>query len=101
SASGAGAGAVVAYRRALASWYGPGFYGRRLACGGRLRPGRIGVAHRRLPCGTRVRLRYRGRSVIAPVIDRGPYAGGREWDLTAATRGALRFPSTGSLWADH
>jgi rare lipoprotein A len=90
---------VTVYRRSFASWYGPGFYGRRLACGGRLRYGQIGVAHKRLRCGTRVTLRYRGRTVIAPVIDRGPYVGGREFDLTAATKRRLRFPSTGTLWA--
>lgn len=94
-------GTVMAYRATRASWYGPGFYGRRLACGGRLRPGQIGVANKRLPCGTRVTFRYRGRSVVAPVIDRGPYVGGREWDLTAATRAKLRFPSTGVVWSNR
>jgi rare lipoprotein A (peptidoglycan hydrolase) len=59
----------------------------------------LGVANRTLPCGTRVTLRYRGRRVRVPVIDRGPYVGGREYDLTAATKQALGFPSTGALWA--
>lgn len=97
AASSAATDAVIAYRRARASWYGPGLYGRRLACGGRLTPGRIGVAHRRLPCGARVRLRYRGRTAVASVIDRGPYVSGRVWDLTEATKKRLAFPSTGVL----
>jgi rare lipoprotein A len=90
---------VNVYRQHAASWYGPGFYGGRTACGKTLTAGRLGVAHRSLPCGTRVTFRYRGRSVTVPVIDRGPYAGARSWDLTAATKRALRFPSTGTLWA--
>ena len=71
---------VTVYRPAAASFYGPGLYGGALACGGTLQPGTLGVAHKWLPCGTRVRLRYRGRSVTVPVIDRGPYVGGRDFD---------------------
>jgi rare lipoprotein A len=89
------AGRANVYRRAFASWYGPGFYGNRLGCGGRLGYGTIGVAHKTLPCGSRVTLRYRGRTVRVRVIDRGPYVGGREFDLTAATKRKLRFRGTG------
>jgi rare lipoprotein A (peptidoglycan hydrolase) len=66
----------------VASWYGPTFYGNRTACGQRLTRTMVGVAHKKLPCGTRVVLAYRGRWVRAKVIDRGPYVGGRRWDLT-------------------
>jgi len=83
------------YRGAQASWYGPGLYGNHTACGGRLTPGRLGVAHKWLPCGARVTFRYRSRSVTVPVIDRGPFAGAREWDLTAATKARLGFGDTG------
>ena len=86
---------VTAYRAAHASYYGPGLYGGALACGGTLQPGTLGVAHKTLPCGTRVRLRYRGRSVTVPVVDRGPYIGGRDYDLTEATKAKLRFPDIG------
>jgi len=88
---------VTAYRTAAASYYGPGLYGGALACGGTLQPGTLGVANKTLPCGSRVRLRYRGHSVTVPVVDRGPYVAGREFDLTAATRARLHFPSTGVL----
>jgi rare lipoprotein A len=88
---------LTAYRAAAASYYGPGLYGGALACGGTLQPGTLGVAHKTLPCGSRVKLRYRGRAVTVPVVDRGPYVAGREFDLTAATRARLRFPSTGVL----
>ena len=92
-----GAGRLNVFRRAQASWYGPGLFGNRLGCGGRLAPETLGVAHRTLPCGTRVTLRHGGRMVRVPVVDRGPYAGNREFDLTAATRARLRFSGTGSV----
>jgi rare lipoprotein A len=90
-------GRLNVYRYARASWYGPGLYGNRLGCGGRLVPGRLGVAHKSLPCGSRVTLRHRGRSVRVRVIDRGPYVGGREYDLTEATARKLRFRGHGSI----
>ena len=84
-------GRLNVYRHARVSWYGPGLYGNRLGCGGRLTTRTLGVAHKTLPCGTKVTLRYRGRSVRVPVVDRGPYVAGREFDLTAATKRRLRF----------
>jgi hypothetical protein len=91
-------GRVHVYRPSQASWYGPGLYGNALACGGTLSAGKLGVANKSLRCGTRVTLRYRGRSVTVPVIDRGPFSGSREWDLTAATKARLHFPDTGVVW---
>jgi rare lipoprotein A len=84
-------GRLNVYRLALASWYGPGLYGARTGCGGTLQPGRLGVAHKTLPCGTLVTLRHNGRRVRVAVIDRGPYVGAREYDLTEATARKLRF----------
>jgi len=94
-------GRANVYRRALASWYGPGLYGGALACGGRLTPGTLGVASKTLPCGTKVTLRYRGRTVRVPVVDRGPYVGGREYDLTAATKQRLGFGGVGAVLSTH
>jgi rare lipoprotein A (peptidoglycan hydrolase) len=90
-------GRLNVYRVALASWYGPGFYGRQTGCGGTLGYGELGVAHKTLPCGAKVTLRHRGRRVRVPVIDRGPYAGAREYDLTAATARKLRFRGHGGI----
>lgn len=73
----------------IASWYGPGFYGNRTACGQLYTPVIIGVAHKTLPCGTMLELEFRGRVVIVPVIDRGPFIAGRTLDLSNATRAAL------------
>lgn len=71
----------------LASWYGPGFYGRRTACGQTYTPEIIGVAHRILRCGTLIQLTSpAGVTMTVPVIDRGPYITGRALDLSNATR---------------
>ena len=94
-------GRLNVFRTALASWYGPGLYGNSLGCGGRLSPGTVGVAHKSLPCGTTVVLRNGRRVVRARVIDRGPYVGAREFDLTAATKYRLGFGSVGRVWVAH
>ncbi len=81
------------------SWYGPGFYGKRTACGLAMTESLVGVAHRSLPCGTRVSFRNpaNGRVVTAPVVDRGPYVSGRQWDLTGGLCKRLDHCYTGSL----
>ena len=92
-------GRLNVYRYALASWYGPGLYGNRTGCGGTLVPGRLGVAHKTLPCGTKVTLKHRGRRVRVRVIDRGPYVGAREYDLTSATARRIGFHGHGAILA--
>lgn len=82
-------GTLAVYRRQKATWYGPGFYGRRTACGLKLTRRTQGVAHRSLPCGSRVELFSGGRRVVVPVIDRGPFVRGVVWDLTYATARSL------------
>jgi hypothetical protein len=89
---------IGAYR---ATWYGPGFFGRRTACGQRLTRVTLGVASRHLRCGTRVTLLYAGKEITVPVIDRGPFADGASWDLTEATAEALGITETtvlGATW---
>ena len=81
----------------VASWYGPGFYGNRTACGQTYTPEIVGVAHRTLPCGTLVVLEYRGRTLTVPVIDRGPYIAGRALDLSSATHIAIGCPDLCTL----
>jgi rare lipoprotein A len=92
---------LTSYRLAGASYYGPGLYGNGVACGGTLEPGTLGVANKTLPCGTEVKLRYGGHSITVPVIDRGPYVAGREYDLTEATKDRLGFPGVGDVMANH
>src|SRR4029453_5612214 len=55
------------------TWYGPGFWGKLTACGTTLTPTTLGVAHRRLPCGTPDTFSYAGRSLSATRIDRGAF----------------------------
>lgn len=88
---------LTSYRLAGASYYGPGLYGNGVACGGTLEPGTLGVANKTLPCGTPVKFVWRGHSIVAPVIDRGPYIKGRAWDLTAAAAEALEFEGIGRI----
>ena len=75
-----------------ATYYGPGLYGNRTACGQTLTPQTQGVAHRTLPCGTLVEFEWHGRHAVVPVIDRGPYGNNAEWDLTQATCQTLSAP---------
>jgi hypothetical protein len=82
------------FKPAIASWYGPGFFGRRTACRVKLTRRTLGVAHKTLPCGTQVELYHRGRTITVPVIDRGPFHPGRDWDLTHATAEALGVKAT-------
>ncbi len=85
----------------LASYYGPGFDGNRTACGQTYDQRGISVAHKALPCGTLVTFTYRGRTVIAPVQDRGPWIAGREWDLSRGLKDALGCPDLcvlGASW---
>ena len=81
----------------VASWYGPGFYGNRTACGQTYTAEIVGVAHRTLPCGTLVVLEYRGLAMTVPVIDRGPYIAGRTLDLSHATHVAMGCPDLCTL----
>jgi rare lipoprotein A (peptidoglycan hydrolase) len=86
---------VHSLKKTEASWYGPGLYGNGVACGGTLRPGTIGVAHKTLPCGSKVLVGYHGRFLMTKVIDRGPYVKGRALDLTYAGAEALNFIDAG------
>jgi rare lipoprotein A len=79
----------------IATWFGPGFYGNKTACGQTLTPGVVGVANRTLPCGTLVKVGYKGHALTVPVLDRGPYSHiGADWDLTAGVARALGIADT-------
>jgi hypothetical protein len=93
--SSAQAGQMTVFRAAIASWY---FDGGNTACG--FHAG-LGVANRTLPCGTKVVFLYGGRTVTATVDDRGPYVGGRDWDLNQSTAAALGFGGVGQLWSSQ
>jgi rare lipoprotein A len=88
---------TTVYRPSKASWYGPGMYGKQTACGTTLTKSTIGVANKTLPCGMRVAIYYRGRTLTVPVIDHGPYVAGRDWDLTAATAQVLGIDGVATI----
>ena len=90
---------ITAFRPARATFYGPGFWGKRTACAVKLGRTTLGVANRTLPCGTQVALYYNGRTITVPVIDRGPYSNGADWDLTEATAMALGMKETETIGA--
>ena len=91
--AGGGPGGAVRARRGLAHERGLGLLRLRRAAGLRRPPGpqpaRRGAQVG--PCGALITFRYGGRVVRVPVIDRGPYIAGREWDLTGATAELLGF----------
>ncbi len=90
--------AFTPFKVAGASWYGgKTMWGRSTACGQVLRPTTVGVANKTLPCGTPVKFVWHGHSIVAPVIDRGPYVKGRAWDLTSAAAEALEFEGIGQI----
>src|SRR3954471_20345474 len=69
-----------------ASWYGPGFHGKRTANGETFNTSDLTAAHKTLPFGTKVRVTNErtGKSVVVRINDRGPYAHGRVIDLSKA-----------------
>ncbi|MCW3006541.1 MAG: hypothetical protein JWP17_1167 [Solirubrobacterales bacterium] len=94
TSSGLPTGLTTVFRPATATWYGPGFWGRKTACGIKLTRTTLGVAHKTLPCGTRVTVYLGGRQVDVPVIDRGPFAHGAALDLTQATAETIGMTQT-------
>lgn len=90
---------VTVFKQARATWYGPGFYGHKTACGKTMSRTLVGVAHLTLPCGTKVAFFYKGRTITVPVVDRGPFGPGASWDLTYAAAQMLGFDFTDSLGA--
>ncbi len=97
SASSRSTATAGGWNSARVSWYGPGFYGRKTASGAVLTQGMMNVAHRSLPFGTRIQFEYRGRTCIAVVNDRGPFVGGRTFDLGPGTATALGFGGVGTV----
>ena len=75
----------------LASWYGPGFQGRKTASGERFNTNGLTAAHRSFPLGCHVLVtnRANGRSVVVRINDRGPFGTGKVIDLSHASARAI------------
>ncbi len=94
----AGHGADAAFRQVgMASWYGPGFHGRKTASGERFDQNDLTAAHRKLPLGTEITVTNleNGSSIVVEVNDRGPYAKGRVLDLSKAAARKLGMVESG------
>lgn len=91
------AGKVVQNGRA--SWYGPGFHGRKTASGETFNTNDMTAAHRTLPFGTKVKVMNKrtGKSVVVRINDRGPYAHGRVIDLSKASAQAIGISGVDSV----
>lgn len=86
-------------QRGGASWYGPGFHGKRTASGEPFNTHAMTAAHRSLPFGSRVKVTNErtGRSVVVRINDRGPFVGGRIIDLSKASAQALGISGVGRV----
>ncbi len=82
----------------LASWYGPGFHGKRTANGEQFDTGELTAAHRTLqmPSLVRVTNLSNGKSLIVRVNDRGPYKRGRVMDVSSKAAELLGFKNIGT-----
>lgn len=85
------------WRTARVSWYGPGFYGDHTADGSVLERDSMFLANRTLPFGTKVAIKYKGRTVVGVVHDRGPYVASRQFDLGPGVAKALGFSGVGTV----
>jgi rare lipoprotein A len=87
----------------IASWYGPGFQGRRTANGERFNTNELTAAHKTLPFGTRVRVRAvgSGKEVIVRINDRGPFIRGRIIDLSQAAARVLGIAGVGQVLVER
>lgn len=90
-------GIVTSTLTGMASWYGPGFHGRRSASGEVFNQNDLTAAHRTLPFGTRVRVTNvsTGQSVVVRINDRGPFGHGRVIDLSAAAASNIGLRASG------
>lgn len=89
---------ALAPRLVHASWYGPGFQGRKMANGTRFdKQNPTYAAHKSLPLGTKVRLTKIPtiQSIEVVITDRGPYVPGREIDLSEAAAESLGILEAG------
>jgi hypothetical protein len=90
--------AVKATQIGMASWYGPGFHGRRTASGERFNMNADTAAHRTLPMGTKARVTnlQNGKSTVVQINDRGPFRRRRIIDVSRGVADRLGFRRRGT-----
>src|SRR5512132_2644954 len=89
---------AVYVQRGEASWYGPGFHGRKTASGERFNQYELTAAHKKLPLGTKATVTNlkNGKTIQVEINDRGPYARGRIIDLSKAAADRLGMKKAGT-----
>ncbi|MFO1434573.1 MAG: septal ring lytic transglycosylase RlpA family protein [Candidatus Competibacteraceae bacterium] len=97
-AGGTGSGTKTYKEVGEASWYGPGFHGEETASGETFDQNKLTAAHRRLPLGTKAEVTNleNGKKVEVEINDRGPYAGGRDMDLSRMAAQKLGMKEDGT-----
>lgn len=82
----------------IASWYGPGFHGKKTSSGERFNQNAMTAAHTILPFGSEVRVTHlaNGKSIVVRINDRGPFAEGRIIDLSRGAAQKLGITGKGS-----
>jgi len=95
--------AAASVQSGKASWYGPGFHGRRTANGERFNTNDYTAAHKTLPFGTKLKVTHAktGKSVVVRINDRGPYAHGRVIDLSRASARAIGISGVADITFDR
>jgi rare lipoprotein A len=90
---------VGGHQEGVASWYGPGFHGKRTANGEVYDQYELTAAHQTLPLGTRVMVTSlsNGRAVEVRINDRGPFVGGRVIDLSYAAASVIGMIGPGTM----
>jgi rare lipoprotein A len=90
--------AITYIEQGIASWYGPGFHGRKTASGEVFDQNDMTAAHRKLPLGSEVTVTNveTGKSVEVEINDRGPYVGDRRIDLSKAAARKLGILEEGT-----
>jgi rare lipoprotein A len=91
------AGPAVVVHTGQASWYGPGFNGKKTASGDIFDDAKLTAAHKTLPLGSKARVRNikTGESVDVEINDRGPFVDGRSIDLSKAAAKILGILDSG------
>lgn len=87
-----------ALEEGYASWYGPGFHGKRTASGERFNMNALTCAHKTLPFGTHLKVVNLAteQSVVVKVNDRGPFIAGRVIDLSKGAARAVGIFGSGT-----
>ena len=82
----------------IASWYGPGFHGRKTASGERYNQRDLTAAHKTLPFGSTIRVMNidNGKSVVVRINDRGPFVRGRIIDLSRSAAEKIGMMGSGT-----